>query len=274
MIIRTVEFVISIAGLEQELPSSLPQVAFSGRSNVGKSSLINTLLGRTRKKIARVSAQPGKTRTLNYYQVNDEFFLVDLPGFGYAKVPGPVRESWRVLVEGYLSGDGGPVGVVHLVDSRYEPKESDRKMVEFLATLGLPTLIVLTKTDKLNKRARDVSARRAEEVLELAEDQVLQFSVKTGAGKEELLEALDGLLGAADNTSSPLAQLDADPLAAVVGDSTVEESGEIGTETTETRETVEVGEARRGPEVREGDEQDLNEPDPQSSRTDAESGST
>ncbi len=121
VIIRSVEFAGSVASPKNPLPGDLPQVAFSGRSNVGKSSLINVLLGRTRKKVAHVSSTPGKTQMLNFYRVNDRFFLVDLPGFGYAKAPGPVRESWKRLVEWYLSRPDGVCGVVHLVDGRHRP---------------------------------------------------------------------------------------------------------------------------------------------------------
>jgi len=194
VIIRSLEFVGSVVEPSQPLPGDLPQVAFSGRSNVGKSSLINCLLERTRKKIARVSSQPGKTRSLNFYEVNGAFYLVDLPGYGYAKVPGPVRDSWKALVDGYLKREDGPKGVVHLVDSRYAPKKSDCAMIEFLAALSLPTLVVLTKIDKINKQAREVSAERARSDLEIDEDQLIQFSVKTRTGRDELLDALEGLL--------------------------------------------------------------------------------
>lgn len=172
----------------------LPRVAFSGRSNVGKSSLINTILRRTQKKIAHVSARPGKTRALNFYRVNDAFFLVDLPGYGYAKAPAAVREAWKGLVEGYLAEEARLSGVVHLVDARREPTELDIRMVGYLAELALPTLVILTKIDKLKRRERAESMRKALEVLALDQDQVLPFSSKTGEGRDALLDALERLM--------------------------------------------------------------------------------
>lgn len=175
-------------------PADLPQVAFSGRSNVGKSSLINTLLRRTRKKIARVSSTPGKTRELNFYRVNGRFLLVDLPGYGFARVPDEMRESWRKLVEGYLATEERLRGVVHLVDARHDPMETDKQMVAFLAALQLPTLVILTKIDKLSRSERTGKEDEAARALGLDAEQVLPFSAKTGEGRETLLEALDHLL--------------------------------------------------------------------------------
>lgn len=194
MKIRTVEFSGTVVDAGAKLPGDLPQIAFSGRSNVGKSSLINTILRRTRKKLARVSATPGKTQALNFYRVNDDFFLVDLPGYGYARAPGPVRNAWKKLVEGYLSRKTDLRGVVHLVDARHDPTPLDHEMVEFLAEVGLPTLVVLTKIDKLKRQQRTHSMLRAVDELSLDEDQILAFSSKTGEGRDALLGALDDLL--------------------------------------------------------------------------------
>lgn len=194
MKIRTVEFAGSVASPGGPFPGDLPQVAFSGRSNVGKSSLINVLLRRTRKKLAHVSGTPGKTRLLNFYRVNDRFFLVDLPGFGYAKVPANVRRAWESLVEGYLSSQDRLRGVVHLVDCRRPPTDSDLQMVDYLGELGLPTLIVLTKIDKLKRSQRDRAMEEAVGALEVDADQILPFSSATGEGREALLAAIDSLL--------------------------------------------------------------------------------
>jgi len=194
MIIRSVEFAGSVASPENPLPGNLPQVAFSGRSNVGKSSLINTLLGRTRKKIAKVSSTPGKTRTLNFFRVNERFFLVDLPGFGYAKAPGSAREAWKKLVEWYLSRPQAVCGVVHLVDGRHPPFPPDLEMMEYLGALGLPALVVLTKMDRVAKSKRTQALERASEDLKLDMDQILPFSSKTREGRDGLLTALDELL--------------------------------------------------------------------------------
>lgn len=194
MIIRSVEFAGSVASPKNPLPGDLPQVAFSGRSNVGKSSLINTLLGRTRKKIAHVSSKPGKTQMLNFYRVNDLFFLVDLPGFGYAKAPGPVRESWKRLVEWYLGRPDGPRGVVHLVDGRHPPFKLDQEMMEYLGEIGVPALVVLTKMDRVPKGKREKTLSQAAKTLALDPEQLLPFSSKTGEGRNSLLAALDDLI--------------------------------------------------------------------------------
>jgi GTP-binding protein len=195
MKIRTVEYAGTVATPGGPPPGGLPQIAFSGRSNVGKSSLINTLLQRTRSKIARVSATPGKTQALNYYRVNDDFFLVDLPGYGYARVPAPIRKAWAELIEWYLGPSGLVRGVVHLVDARHKPTKHDLWMVAYLAELEVPTVVVLTKVDKLKKLEREGSWKRAMTDLEVDESQLIPFSAKTGEGREALLDALSGLLG-------------------------------------------------------------------------------
>jgi GTP-binding protein len=195
MKIRSVEYAGTIANPGETPPGGLPQVAFSGRSNVGKSSLINTLLRRTRSKIAHVSATPGKTQALNFYRVNDDFFLVDLPGYGYARVPQRTRDSWAALIEWYLSESGLVRGVVHLVDARHPPTRHDHRMVEYLAELGVPTLIVLTKTDKLKRLEQERSVARAADALRVDETQLVPFSAKTGEGREALLDALEELVG-------------------------------------------------------------------------------
>jgi len=183
-------------------PGTLPQIVFSGRSNVGKSSLINRFLGRTRKPVARVSATPGKTQQINFYRVQAEaaggrkreFYVVDLPGYGFARVPESVRAAWRPLIERYLSGTRHIAGVVQLVDIRHEPTPDDRRMLEYLAALRLPVLVALTKADKLGASMR--AARRAElaAALRLPVDQLVAFSAVTGEGRAELLGGVDALL--------------------------------------------------------------------------------
>jgi GTP-binding protein len=201
--IRTVEFAGAVASPEAEGPGGLPQVAFAGRSNVGKSSLINRLLGRTRTPVARVSGTPGKTREVNFYRVDAlrtdgsgpvEFYLVDLPGYGYARVPVEVRGSWKPLMERYLSRSETLRGVVQLVDARHGPTADDLRMLEFLAGLAVPTLVVLTKVDKLrpSERAKQVEAIGTQ--LELEQEQIVPFSSKTGDGREALLVSLEALL--------------------------------------------------------------------------------
>jgi GTP-binding protein len=198
MIIRSVEYAGTIVDPKAPLPNALPQVAFAGRSNVGKSSLINTLLGRTQKKIAHVSGTPGKTQAVNFFRVNDTFFLVDLPGFGFAKVPQELKAGWKALVEGYLARPDGPAAVVHLIDIRRGPTPEDVAMLGYLADVGVPALIVLTKADKLGREARKKRVRELEQALGLDPEQVVVSSSQTGEGKEEILEALVGLLAEAD----------------------------------------------------------------------------
>jgi len=192
--VQKVDFCGSMADAAAPLPGSLPQVAFSGRSNVGKSSLINVLLQRTRKKLAHVSGRPGKTQLLNFYRVNDRFFLVDLPGFGFARAPKPVRDGWKKLVEDYLARPDGPRGAVHLLDIRHDPTEGDREMLDYLTRLGLPTLVVLTKVDKLTKTHRVRRMKAITGVLNLDPEQVVEFSSLTGEGREELLGAVELLV--------------------------------------------------------------------------------
>jgi GTP-binding protein len=199
--LKTVEFAGAIGRPDQSPPGTLPQIAFAGRSNVGKSSLVNRLLERHRKQIARVSASPGKTQEINFYRVraelegrDDDFFIVDLPGYGFARAPKVVRDAWRPLIEGYLKKSDDLLGVVQLIDARHEPTRDDLQMIEFLASIEMPTLFVLTKIDKLKPadRAKRLSAATAQ--LGIEAEQVLPFSSTTGEGRDALLESLEHLL--------------------------------------------------------------------------------
>ena len=196
MIIRSVEFAGSHVDPGVSIAPELPHVGFWGRSNVGKSSLINVLLQRTRKKVARVSARPGKTQTLNFYIVNRRFVLVDLPGFGYAKVSRTLRESWQQLVRDYLKRSRELAGVVLLVDARRDAAPADLAAVELLGEVGLPALIVVTKIDKTRKSAREQRIARLREQLAVSKDQLVVSSARTGEGRDELLGAIGGLLEA------------------------------------------------------------------------------
>ncbi len=161
-------------------PESLPEIAFAGRSNVGKSSLINTLAGRP---MARISAVPGKTRTINFYAADPGLILVDLPGFGYAKVSRQVRRSWQPVLEGYLTSRKSLRGAGSVVGCRRGLQDEERELLAWLAHHGLPAVLVLTKADKLkgNERRRMVAAVAAE----LKADPVV-FSSRTGEGREVL----------------------------------------------------------------------------------------
>lgn len=195
MKIRDVEFAGAVGEPGQEPPAHLPQIAIAGRSNVGKSSLINALLGR--KRLARVSKCPGKTQEINFYEVNGRFFLVDLPGYGFSKAPPEVRQKWGPLIESYLATSEELLGTVVLVDCRHGPGDDDAQMVDFLARLEIPALFALTKIDKLNRSRRRESVREALEALDVPEDQLVVTSAVTGEGRDTLLESLDALLDAA-----------------------------------------------------------------------------
>jgi GTP-binding protein len=197
-----VEFAGAVAKPGGEVAGGLAEVAFSGRSNVGKSSLINRLLGRTRTPIARVSQTPGKTQQINFFRVRAGlstgrealFFAVDLPGYGFARVPAAVRQAWRPLIESYLERSPQLRGVVQLIDARHDPTADDRQMVEYLASRGVPALVVLTKADKVKASQRVARFERAAEVLGLERDEPLPFSAKSGEGREALLDSIEALL--------------------------------------------------------------------------------
>ena len=174
-------------------PPGLPEIAFAGRSNVGKSSLLNRLV--RRKAFARVSRTPGRTREINFFQVNDQLVLADLPGYGYARVAHEKREAWRPLIEGYLRDSEALHGVVQLLDVRREASDEDRTMLEFLADLGAPTIVVVTKIDKLGNRVAPQRVAELSRSLGLTEDQVIPFSAVTGVGRDDLAEAIVSLIG-------------------------------------------------------------------------------
>jgi GTP-binding protein len=170
-----------------------PHIAFMGRSNVGKSSLLNQLLGA--KGLARTSKDPGRTRALNFFLVNDRFFFVDLPGFGYARVSARVREQWKGLVEAYLVRSGGPDLALHLVDARHDPTDMDDELREWLQEAGVRHEVVLTKIDKLSGRDRARSLQRAARWLGLPEGTgPLAVSSTTGQGIPALWRVIGDVL--------------------------------------------------------------------------------
>ncbi|MGQ0539096.1 MAG: ribosome biogenesis GTP-binding protein YihA/YsxC [Gemmatimonadaceae bacterium] len=173
----------------------LPEVAFAGRSNVGKSSLLNALV-RRRRGAARVSRTPGRTREINFFAVNDEFVLVDLPGYGYARVAKEGRAAWRPLVESYLAATRELRGLVLLLDARREPSQDDRQMLAFLAEHGLPVLVAITKIDKLSPGAAAARVAALTHSLGLDAEQVVPFSAATGHGRDELARAVVDLVRA------------------------------------------------------------------------------
>jgi len=195
MRVLTAEFLVS-AGLPQQFPGGgRPEIAFAGRSNVGKSSLINRLLGR--RNLARTSATPGRTRTINFYEVNEHFLFVDLPGYGYAKVSRTVKEAWWELVESYLAGRPQLRGVIHILDARHPPTRQDQDLRVFLDTAALPSLVVLTKADKVPRGQRAVTQAAMAQALGLpAVDLTIFFSAETGEGAAEVWRAVEERLAA------------------------------------------------------------------------------
>jgi GTP-binding protein len=186
--IGEVEFAGAIGQPGQAPPAALGQVAIAGRSNVGKSSLVNAVVGR--KRIARVSGTPGKTREINFYAIDDRFFLVDLPGYGFARAPDAVRDAWKRLVEDYLSDNDRLQGLVLLLDARRGVQAADRQLLDYLGENGIPVLVVLTKIDKLNRSGQARAISEVRKSLDLPSDQVLATSARTGQGVETLRESL------------------------------------------------------------------------------------
>ena len=193
LIIRSVEFLGGMASAEGwRPPPGLPEVAFAGRSNVGKSSVINTLV--RRRKTARVSNTPGRTREINFFDVNGQFILADLPGYGYARVSKEARSTWRPLIEGYLTASPKLRGVVQLLDARRTPSDDDLQMLDFLAKTQIPTIIVATKVDKLRPAEREAGLRKLALEAGVEGEQVIPFSAITRMGRDELAEAIAALV--------------------------------------------------------------------------------
>ena len=183
------EFVLSAVAPKNFLRDGLPQVAFAGRSNVGKSSVINRLLNR--KNFARVGAAPGKTIHINYFKIDETFYLVDLPGYGYAKVSKSERDRWGKLMESYFAHPELMTLGVMIVDSRHKPTADDCTMAEWFKATGCPLVVVANKLDKLKKSEIEPNIQRIRETLELGEEVlVIPFSAEKGTGKEELLRAI------------------------------------------------------------------------------------
>ena len=171
-----------------------PEIAFGGKSNVGKSTLINAMIGR--KALARTSSQPGKTRTINFYNVEDILYFVDLPGYGYAKAPRTEIEKWGKMIEEYLNKRETLRGIVMLVDIRHEPGENDRLMYDWLKHYGYDIIIAATKKDKIKRSQIQKQLSLIKNTLKLApEDRLIAFSGETKDGVEELWEELEKLIG-------------------------------------------------------------------------------
>ena len=189
--LQNAEFILSAASAKGFLKDGLPQVAFAGRSNVGKSSVINRLLNR--KNFARVGASPGKTIHINYFKIDNAFYLVDLPGYGYAKVSKSERDRWGRLMEDYFAHPELLTLGVMIVDSRHKPTADDCTMADWFKATGCPLIVVANKLDKLKKSEIEPNIQRVRETLNLGEEvTVIPFSAEKGTGKEELLRAILG----------------------------------------------------------------------------------
>lgn len=182
------------AGARQYPPDNIPEIAFAGRSNVGKSTLLNLLTGR--RGLARVSGSPGKTRTINFYDINNgQFRIVDLPGYGYAKLSRSQTEKWGKMMEDYLEHRPNLVRVIQLVDCRHDPSAQDVQMYEYLRYFGLDGVVVATKADKISKNKLQVSERAIRKGLSMAKDDILiPVSSLSRTGVEELKDVIEDLI--------------------------------------------------------------------------------
>lgn len=190
MIIKNVNLE-TVCGVTSVIPKNdKVEIAFAGKSNVGKSSLINALMNR--KSLARTSAQPGKTQTINFYNINEELYFVDLPGYGYAKVSRQEQEKWGELIERYLHSSEKLKAIFLLIDIRHEPSTNDRNMYHWIVENGFHPIIIATKLDKINRSQKDKQVKLIKTALEVEKGTiVIPFSATTKQGKEELYEIID-----------------------------------------------------------------------------------
>ena len=193
MIIKNVSLE-TVCGITSKLPeNAMPEIAFAGKSNVGKSSLINALMNR--KALARTSEQPGKTQTINFYNINNTMYLVDLPGYGYAKVAQEVKEQWGKLIERYLHGSGQLRAVFLLIDIRHEPSANDKRMYEWIVYHGYDPIIIATKLDKINRSQVEKHLKMVRTGLHVKPGTaILPFSALTKQGRDEIWEQVEMLL--------------------------------------------------------------------------------
>ena len=194
MVIKNVSLE-TVIGVTSKIPDNqLPEIAFAGKSNVGKSSLINALMNR--KSLARTSAQPGKTQTINCYNINDELYFVDLPGYGYAKVSQQEKEKWGKMIEKYLHRSKVLQAVFLLVDIRHEPSANDRQMYEWILANGYHPIVIATKLDKINRSQIAKQVKLVKQGLGVDKDTiVIPFSAETKQGREEIYDLIDQLTG-------------------------------------------------------------------------------
>jgi len=200
--IKKAEFVSSFVDMKGLPQDNFPEIALVGRSNVGKSSLINKLVNR--KNLAKSSSTPGKTRLINYYCINNNWYMVDLPGYGYAKVSKAEKEKWGKMIEKYLSSREQLQGVIQLIDIRHPPSENDIIMKQWLEHIKLPILMVATKADKVSRNEKNKSLAVIKKTLNLLPGQSpIVFSAENGEGVEEVKTALEEILEASKQTVNP-----------------------------------------------------------------------
>lgn len=185
----------TVCGITSVLPENdKPEIAFAGKSNVGKSSLINALMNR--KSLARTSAQPGKTQTINFYNINDELYYVDLPGYGYAKVSETAKEKWGKMIERYLKKSKQLKAVFLLLDIRHEPSANDRNMYDWIVYQGFTPIIIATKLDKINRSQKDKQLKILREGLHAAPGtKIFPFSSMTKQGRDEIWDCIEEICG-------------------------------------------------------------------------------
>lgn len=194
MIIKKSKFVLSMSTFKEFPEQGLPEIAMVGKSNVGKSSMINSLTRNS--KLARISSAPGKTRLVNYYQINAEMFLVDLPGYGFAKAPKQEKEKWAAMIEGYLCNSPNLKHVLQLVDLRHAPTQEDQMMVEYLRHYNIPFSVIGTKADKLSKAQRSRNIPVICRTLAVQPWEIIAYSSEDGTGKDKVLALIDDILNA------------------------------------------------------------------------------
>jgi GTP-binding protein len=192
VIVKSTEFIKSAVKPGQYPESDLPEIAFAGRSNVGKSSLINVLVNR--KNLVRTSSTPGRTQLINFFDVNGRFTLVDLPGYGFAKVPLAVKKEWGPMMEAYFATRENLKGVVLIVDIRRTPVAEDRQMLQWLKTYNIPVVLVVTKCDKVSRNERAKQAAVIAEAIGVAKDALSYFSALNKEGKDQIWERIEHLL--------------------------------------------------------------------------------
>lgn len=198
--IKSSEIIISAVKKEQYPEGNLPEIALAGRSNVGKSSFINKMLNR--KNLARTSQKPGKTQTLNFYLINENFYFVDVPGYGYAKISKTERAAWGRMIETYLMGRPQLKCVVSIVDLRHPPSNDDVMMYDFLKHYDIPVIVVATKADKIPKGKWNKHLKVVKETLDMDQnDSLVLFSAETGLGKEEAWKIIEGYLNLEEETT-------------------------------------------------------------------------